>query len=196
MKQFWTVGINFQICNRKGYIFTMQGYLWTSLSTWALEIWFCTSSVIWCCGQPLSFTAYSRWQSCSWGPKSRKSVLAPHLLQQLGEWSCALPEKHSRAELDDVFMWESTLRAGKQDNQHHALLIAGRDQLARAMLEALPWWWGQGRYGRLTNAATTQIQNQGYELASTIYDMLEKEKGLLLQIQNCRISTENQQDTE
>lgn len=91
----------------------MQGYLWTSLSTWALEIQFCTSSAIWCCGQPLSFTAYSRWQSCSWGPKSRKSVLAPHLLQQLGEWSCALPEKHSRAGLD-VFMWESPWGPGSR----------------------------------------------------------------------------------
>ena len=46
---------------------------------------------------------------------------------------------------------------------------------------------------QLTNPATTQAQNQGYELAHPnihfIYELLAHVKGTNLQIQNIRIST-------
>lgn len=46
-------------------------------------------------------------------------------------------------------------------------------ELARAMLDNLPWWRRQGRAGGLTNPATNQAQNQGYMLAHPIYNLLE-----------------------
>ena len=64
--------------------------------------------------------------------------------------------------------------------------------LARAVLESSPWWCGCRRAGRLTNSATIQAQIQGFELAHPniypIYELLECMKGLVLQIQNYRIS--------
>ncbi|KAL6040919.1 hypothetical protein STEG23_037895 [Scotinomys teguina] len=48
-----------------------------------------------------------------------------------------------------------------------------------------------GGTGWLTNSATTQVQNLGYELAHhniyLICDLLEHVKGLVLQIQSCSI---------
>ena len=59
---------------------------------------------------------------------------------------------------------------------------------AAELLESLPW----GCRGGLTNSAT-QAQIQGFELAYSniypIYYLLEYVKGLVLQIQSCRIST-------
>ena len=65
-------------------------------------------------------------------------------------------------------------------------------ELAGAVLETLPWWYGCGRTGRLTNSATTQAQIQGFELAHLyiyiIYERLECVKGPVMQIQNCGTS--------
>ncbi|MEJ1278930.1 Sad1 and UNC84 domain containing 5 [Cricetulus griseus] len=60
---------------------------------------------------------------------------------------------------------ELALRAWKQENWPHPLFIAAEDELARAMLESSPWWWGRQTAGRLTNPAAAQAQNQVYELA-------------------------------
>ena len=52
----------------------------------------------------------------------------------------------------------------------------------------------RGKTGRLTSPATTQAQNQAYELADSnipllVCELLEHMMGTNMQIQNCRIST-------
>ena len=63
---------------------------------------------------------------------------------------------------------------------------------AWAVMESWPWWRGHGRAGKLTNSATTQVLIQAFELAHPniypISELLEHVKGLVLQIQSCRIS--------
>jgi hypothetical protein len=59
-------------------------------------------------------------------------------------------------------------------------------------MESWPWWRGHGRAGKLTNSATTQVLIQAFELAHPniypISELLEHVKGLVLQIQSCRVS--------
>jgi hypothetical protein len=69
---------------------------------------------------------------------------------------------------------------------------AALGELAGAVLKSLPWWYRCGRAGRLTNLSTTQAQILGFELAHPniccIYELLKVMKGLVLEIQSCRIS--------
>lgn len=45
------------------------------------------------------------------------------------------------------------------------------------------------KLGKQTNLASTQAHIQGSELSHPNHELLEKVKGLVLQIQSCRIST-------
>ena len=65
-------------------------------------------------------------------------------------------------------------------------------ELAHTVSESSPWWHGCKRAGGLTCSVTSQVQIQGFEWAHPniypIYHLLEYMKGLVLQIQSCRIS--------
>jgi hypothetical protein len=64
--------------------------------------------------------------------------------------------------------------------------------LGRAVPESLPWWCRYERASGLTSSAATQAQIQDFELAHPkiyiIYELLGITKGLVLLIQNYRIS--------
>jgi hypothetical protein len=60
----------------------------------------------------------------------------------------------------------------------------------RAVLENMPWWYRQGKAGRLAGSVSTQAQTQGSELAHlkiyVIWEWLNCMKGPVLLIQSCR----------
>lgn len=78
----------------------------------------------------------------------RRAVSAIHQLPHLGEWPGQHPE--------GVGVGEPTLRTWKLEKWPCPLLITARDELARAMLESSPCWWGQRRAVGLTNPTTAQ----------------------------------------
>ena len=71
-------------------------------------------------------------------------------------------------------------------------LAVALGELIGEELESLPWWCGFGRAGWLTNSATIQAQNQGFELPHPniypIYELPELMKEPVMQIQSFRIS--------
>lgn len=78
-----------------------------------------------------------------------------------------------------------------QDDWPHSLLPAVGNGLIGAMLESSAFWRQWGKTGRLISAATTQAENQGYDLAHHnihfIYEMLGHEKELNQKIHSCMI---------
>jgi hypothetical protein len=62
------------------------------------------------------------------------------------------------------------------------LLAAALGELAGAVLESSPWWYGCGKVGGLTSSATSHAQIQGFELAHPniyllIYELLNSVEG-------------------
>ena len=80
-----------------------------------------------------------------------------------------MPDQHCRAGPEGVGVGDPTLRTRKQENWPHPLPHGCKGWTHQDNAGSSPWWWGQGRTGRLTNPATTQTQYQGYGLTHPLH---------------------------
>jgi hypothetical protein len=126
------------------------------------------------------FCPHHLWQSKSspWGEENGRTGHIPYQLQHAGEQ--ALHQESRRCTLP-----------GQQGKDGPGLGV-GKDDPGLQVAVSQPWRHESDRAGRLTSSYTSQGWIQGIQLALTniylIDELLECMKGLVLQIQSCRIS--------